>query len=465
MRTSYKVKFWEIRPNKSKPKPGAPAKVISYTVRWTVGGREKSQTFPRSAQAKNFLSDLRQAAKNGEEFDIDSGLPLSMLPAEEEKPVRTWLEFSLAYIDMKWPDAAPNSRDGLTETIATVCPALVRDDAPEPPDPQTLRQALRAYYLTPKDRDRPRPVQIANALAWLEKASLEMPEVAKPVHVRAALNTLTRRLDGEPAAAATVARKRAVLHNAFEYAVELEEFDRNPITKVKWKPPKLAEQVDWRVVIGPRQIRECLTAVTYVGARGRGRRLRALYACMYYAALRPAEAVALHKNDCALPEDDWGSLVLTHSLPESGSRFTDDGTTHAKRGLKLRPVTEVRTVPIPPVLVTILREHIAEFGTAPDGRIFQTERGGIVGSTAYGDVWAQTRTLALTPAQVASPLARRPYDLRHAGVSLWLNSGVPATEVAERAGHSVKVLLQIYAKCIQGQHERANKRIADALDD
>ena len=142
---------------------------------------------------------------------------------------------------------------------------------------------------------------------------------------------------------------------------------------------------------------------------------------------------------------------MARSLPESGSRFTDDGTTHAKRGLKLRPVTEIRTVPIPPILVGILREHIEEFGTAPDGRIFQTERGGIVGSTAYGDVWAQTRALVFTPAQVASPLARRPYDLRHEGVSLWLNSGVPATEVAERAGHSVKVLLQIYAKCVQGQ--------------
>ena len=111
----------------------------------------------------------------------------------------------------------------------------------------------------------------------------------------------------------------------------------------------------------------------------------------------------------------------------------------------------------------ILREHIAAFGTATDGRIFQTERGGIVGSTAYGDVWAQTRALAFTPGQVASPLARRPYDLRHAGVSLWLNSGVPATEVAERAGHSVRVLLQIYAKCIEGQQDGANRRIDDAL--
>jgi integrase len=46
--------------------------------------------------------------------------------------------------------------------------------------------------------------------------------------------------------------------------------------------------------------------------------------------------------------------------------------------------------------------------------------------------------------EVASSLARRPYDLRHAAVSTWLNAGVPSIRVAEWAGHSVAVLLQIY---------------------
>jgi hypothetical protein len=46
---------------------------------------------------------------------------------------------------------------------------------------------------------------------------------------------------------------------------------------------------------------------------------------------------------------------------------------------------------------------------------------------------------------------------------LWLNSGVPATEVARRAGHSVVVLLKVYAHCIDGQDGTVNKRIADAL--
>ena len=83
--------------------------------------------------------------------------------------------------------------------------------------------------------------------------------------------------------------------------------------------------------------------------------------------------------------------------------------------------------------------------------MFRTARGGPLNDTGYGEVWQRARPLALTPAQPATPLARRPYDLRHAAVSLWLNSGVPATEVARRAGHGVAVLLRVYANCIDGQ--------------
>jgi hypothetical protein len=49
-------------------------------------------------------------------------------------------------------------------------------------------------------------------------------------------------------------------------------------------------------------------------------------------------------------------------------------------------------------------------------------------------------------------------------VSLWLNAGVPAPEVAERAGHSVDVLLKVYAKYRDGHWERMNARIDAVLD-
>ena len=39
----------------------------------------------------------------------------------------------------------------------------------------------------------------------------------------------------------------------------------------------------------------------------------------------------------------------------------------------------------------------------------------------------------------------------HAAVSLWLNAGVPALTVARRAGHSVEVLLRVYAACVEAR--------------
>ena len=39
----------------------------------------------------------------------------------------------------------------------------------------------------------------------------------------------------------------------------------------------------------------------------------------------------------------------------------------------------------------------------------------------------------------------------------------PATEVARRAGHGAAVLLKIYAHCIDGRADAANKRITNAL--
>jgi integrase len=65
-------------------------------------------------------------------------------------------------------------------------------------------------------------------------------------------------------------------------------------------------------------------------------------------------------------------------------------------------------------------------------------------------LWDRARKATLNESQYRSPLARRPYDLRHAAVSTWLNGGVPPSQVAEWAGHCVEVLLPIYAKCRDG---------------
>lgn len=298
----------------------------------------------------------------------------------------------------------------------------------------------------------------------LRRRRVEAVPGASPRLARA-LDSLNLKLDGTAAAAETVRRKRRTLVNAMHYAVDLGEFQENPITVIRWKKPKTANEVDLRVVANPQQARALLTAVSHVGGydRARGRRLVGLFACMYYGALRPAEAVGLTVADLKLPEDGWGTALLNRTRPSVGKLWTDTGETHDDRGLKNRPVEEVRPVPIPPQLVAILRDHMATFGAAEDGRLFANERGGVVGSSTYYRVWQEARELALSPAAVASPLAARPYDLRHSVLSTWLNSGVDPTEVAERAGNSVEVLLSRYAKCIDGRQDIVNRKIEELL--
>ncbi|GHE97294.1 hypothetical protein GCM10017786_32490 [Amycolatopsis deserti] len=65
---------------------------------------------------------------------------------------------------------------------------------------------------------------------------------------------------------------------------------------------------------------------------------------------------------------------------------------------------------------------------------------------------------------LAGPLGKRPYDLRHAAVSTWLNGGVEATRVAKWAGHSLSVLLRVYAKCLDGGEQAARDRVQRALE-
>ena len=55
------------------------------------------------------------------------------------------------------------------------------------------------------------------------------------------------------------------------------------------------------------------------------------------------------------------------------------------------------------------------------------------------------------------------YDLRHAAAKMMLRAAVPLAEVARRLGHSVDVLMRVYAGVFDDQRERSNKLIDKAL--
>jgi integrase len=250
-----------------------------------------------------------------------------------------------------------------------------------------------------------------------------------------------------------------VFHGTLGYAVELGLLPANPVSRVQWHAPKAAVAINPAIVASPAQVRAILTQVCRIRPE-----LAAFFGCLYYAALRPEEALAVHRDDLILPAHGRGKIILTTACPRTGSAWTSTGEPHEPRGLKHRPDGPIRVAPIPPVLVRMLRRHLSEFGATPDGPLFRSARDGMLSESVYGRVWRTAREAAFGPELAATELARRPYDMRHAALSLWLNaSGAPA-EVAACACNSARVLHDVYLHCTDGQEDLVSQRIEDALE-
>lgn len=273
------------------------------------------------------------------------------------------------------------------------------------------------------------------------------------------------RLDGSAASAEYYRRRRRVFYAALKHAVRSGSLSANPLDGpigADWKAPAVAGAVDRRWVPNPAQIRALLAAIGEVG-RSQGPRLVALFGCMYYAMLRPSEAVSLRLDECQLPAAGWGVIEFSEVSSAAGRGWIDDGEVHEARSPKGGPRNAVRRVPIPPELVELLRQHAAVYGIAPDGRLFRTYRGRIYHPSTLWRVLQAAWPLAFDSAQVTSPLAARPYDFWHAGISWRLNSGVPGPKVAEWAGHSVEILYRVYAHCLDGDDPRWYQRMEETL--
>jgi len=463
--TSYNVRVYKTDVRKGKTG-------TSYHVRWKVGSKPWKHMFRTDAQADSFRSSLLTAARNGEAFSTATGRPVAWQRTEKDV---SWYEFACAYTDMKWKSASAKYRKDIARALTAATPAMLPAVHGKPGDDR-IRSALLRWGFNTKQRDEAL-ADVAGVLAWVARNSTPVATLAEPAVARRMLEAATTKLDGTHAAASTARRHRIILANAMDYANELKLIEKNPIRSLKWKPPKTSGVVDKRCVINHRQAQALLEAVR--AQQPSGPRLVSFFAVLYYAGLRPEEAITLHKDDMTLPDlawnddtqqweeppedDDWGWLHFRTASPDVGGEWTDDGRHRERRQLKHRADGDSRTVPTAPPLTKILRAHLRDVGTGPDGRLFTGVRGGELPTITYRRVWAKARQAALTPQEQASPLARRPYDLRHVCLSTWLNGGVYPTQVAEWAGHGVDVLLRIYAKCIDGQHELAKRRISEAL--
>ncbi|MCK1812720.1 site-specific integrase [Streptomyces sp. XM4011] len=449
---SFKVKIWSIRQRTDRNQQSA-------ELRWTVGEQTHSATFRTVTLADNRRSELMVAVQRGEAFDEATGLPLSELRRRNDV---AWYQHAREYIDMKWADSPASTRRTLAEAMATVTPVLVTDTRGMA-DKSTVRTALYSWAFNQHRWDQDPPEELQKVLVWFERKSLPISALTDPLVTRKALDGLKRRLDGTTAASISIRRKRAIFYNALEYAIEAGRLAENPIHKVKWSLPDPVDEVlDPATVPNPKLARELLSAVRAQGARGR--RLHAFFGCLYYGTARPAEGVGLDRAGCrSLPKRGWGLLAYQRTRPRVGAAWTNSGQAHDDRGLKKRSRKAVRLVPIPPELVAMLRWHIEAYGFAPDGRLFRTNRNGLLQDTGYGEVWERARRAVLPPHLLDTDLAKGPSSLRPAGLSGQLSAGVAPQTVAQRAGHSVEVLLRVYARFIHDTDEDANRRIGEWL--
>lgn len=460
---SNDVRLWGISKVRSKSAP--------HQLRWLVAGNKCHASFATYPLAENRRSELRQAMRRGEAFDVETGLPESEVrkaeaaaAAEaEKKNDPTWWEFSREFMKRRWRAAAAKTREGFADSLAAAALGMM-GDKPDAPESGVVRRAVRWTVVPAHENEEP-PPNLQAACTWLKENSLPLSELRKPTVAEDVHYRLAYRLDGKLAAKETYKRRRRNFNAAMEYAIKCGYIDKNPVGELVRHATARKGSIDPRILMNPVQAQEFLTSVSYVGSvhRNRGRRLVAFFGCIIYGAMRPAEVVGLRKADCYLPENGWGELIVWETLPVSGKKWTDSGERHDKRGLKMRDPGTKRHVPIPPALVKLLRAHLKEFGTGKDGRVFHNERGGLVGSTSYYRVWMEARHYAFPEHKVHSPLAEKPYDGRAFAITQWLKAGVVIAEVARRAGTSPEVIDRHYAGLIDNSEEEDNEKIEKGM--
>ena len=166
-------------------------------------------------------------------------------------------------------------------------------------------------------------------------------------------------------------------------------------------------------------------------------------AVAYYAGLRPFEVVMLRVRSAKLPADGRSRLGVTEaeiSVDEPGE-----------------PKTGPRTVPIPPVLVAMLREWVDENNmTTPDQLLFRTRNDTRPSGSICARAWHRAlESVGLPPDRV--------YDCRPAAATTWLLAGMPLGETARLLGQSVETLVSTYVGALDDEEQVGNQRIDSVL--
>lgn len=204
----------------------------------------------------------------------------------------------------------------------------------------------------------------------------------------------------------------------FRLLLDYAGVDPNPARDPRVKKPKLVREEP-----NPPSAEHVEAILAALGAKW-----RLLFVTVEQGALRLGEAVSLRWQDV-----DAANLRLR--LPRSATKRD-----------------KARWVYLPEWLIEAIEQTCPLEDRVPERRVFP----GITEASAY-----QAMTRACRNAKVPH---YHPHDLRHRRITIWHQSGVPARELAERAGHArPSMSLDVYSH-VMPPDELASERLLTLID-
>ena len=282
--------------------------------------------------------------------------------------------------------------------------------------------------LEPRSRELYAMLLRLHIMPWF--GDLTLDRIA-PANVRLWRTDLLRLGRSESTAAKSYRLLRAILNTAVkedrlipENPCRMRGFDKEPTSE---RPTASADQV-WRL------------------AALMPHRFEALVIFAAFTGLRWGELVALRARDVDL---GLGVVHVVRKFAEMQNGERIPGTPKSDAGF--------RAVALPSVLMTVMREHLAEFPASdPEQLIFK----GPKGASLRRNNFHRSVRWAECVAEAGLPEGFRFHDLRHTGNTLAASAGASTRELMHRMGHASMRAALIY----QHATSKRDREIAAAID-
>ena len=403
---------------------------LPWVVRYTIDGRHRSKSFRTRIEADRYRGRLLQAVQDGGRFDESSGEPDAWQTPLGDLGVHEWAR---RWLTEQWAEWQPRTRTSAVEALARFTTIAIRAGAKPP---ERLRVYLYAALSAGSETHRDVVLE-----RWLAKNCLTLGELDRE-RVADIDRKLALKLDGSQMSANTANRIRIVARACVQSAVAAgavtaDVWPQRSKSRARRKVARTKRSVDIRTLPSPALMSAAIDAI--VTQQPGSKTYRVMTAVAYYAGLRPSEVVMLRVRSVDLPAQGWGRLDVT----EADISFDEPG----------EPKTGPRSVPIPPVLVAMLREWVEQNDlSSPERLLFRTRND----TMPSGSNWARAWHRAL------ESVGQRPiriYDCRHAAATTWLRAGMPLAETARRLGHSVETLVSTYVGALDDEEHVGNQRV------